>query len=248
MPPFPDIDDREAKSVLEFLKAPMSRRGQDAESGPEPAAPGSADASDNGGQLYPKDLLKTMGSLYFLDPDGYPAVVPPWGTLNAIDLNTGRYLGRFLLENILSYQRRECMIRDRRTTADRSVTAGGVTFIGATVFDHKFHTFDAKTGKLLWNANVALFRQCNSSDILSERKAVCCNCCRRSITAQAPRAVHTSHLPCRSLTVVSPAPIMSIASLTIPAKVLESLMHFCAKRSRRSWARGGAQERQTESW
>ena len=28
----------------------------------------------------------------FLDPDGYPAVAPPWGTLNAIDLNTGQYL------------------------------------------------------------------------------------------------------------------------------------------------------------
>ena len=25
----------------------------------------------------------------FLDPDGYPAVKPPWGTLNAIDLNKG---------------------------------------------------------------------------------------------------------------------------------------------------------------
>ena len=28
----------------------------------------------------------------FLDPEGYPAVAPPWGTLNAIDLNTGEYL------------------------------------------------------------------------------------------------------------------------------------------------------------
>ncbi len=27
----------------------------------------------------------------FLDPDGYPAVAPPWGTLNAINLNTGEY-------------------------------------------------------------------------------------------------------------------------------------------------------------
>jgi hypothetical protein len=27
----------------------------------------------------------------FFDPDGYPAVKPPWGTLNAIDLNTGEY-------------------------------------------------------------------------------------------------------------------------------------------------------------
>lgn len=28
----------------------------------------------------------------FLDPEGYPAIVPPWGTLNAVDLNTGKYL------------------------------------------------------------------------------------------------------------------------------------------------------------
>ena len=27
----------------------------------------------------------------FLDPDGYPAIAPPWGTLNAINLNTGEY-------------------------------------------------------------------------------------------------------------------------------------------------------------
>ena len=33
----------------------------------------------------------------FLDPDGYPAVVPPWGTLNAIDLNTGKYIWKVSL-------------------------------------------------------------------------------------------------------------------------------------------------------
>ena len=30
-----------------------------------------------------------MGYNRFLDPDGYPAVKPPWGTLNAIDLDAG---------------------------------------------------------------------------------------------------------------------------------------------------------------
>ena len=40
-----------------------------------------------------KDLPKYRFTGYhkFLDPDGYPAVAPPWGTLNAIDLNTGEY-------------------------------------------------------------------------------------------------------------------------------------------------------------
>ena len=27
----------------------------------------------------------------FLDPEGYPAIAPPWGTLNAINLNSGEY-------------------------------------------------------------------------------------------------------------------------------------------------------------
>ncbi len=39
-----------------------------------------------------KDNYKISGYIKFLDKDGYPAVKPPWGTLNAIDLNTGEYL------------------------------------------------------------------------------------------------------------------------------------------------------------
>ena len=33
----------------------------------------------------------------FVDEDGYPAISPPWGTLNAIDLNTGKYLWKIPL-------------------------------------------------------------------------------------------------------------------------------------------------------
>ena len=35
--------------------------------------------------------IRFSGYHKFYDPDGYPAVVPPWGTLNAINLNTGEY-------------------------------------------------------------------------------------------------------------------------------------------------------------
>ncbi len=37
------------------------------------------------------------GYTRFDDADGYPAVAPPWGTLNAIDLNTGKYLWKLPL-------------------------------------------------------------------------------------------------------------------------------------------------------
>ena len=35
---------------------------------------------------------RISGYTKFLDKNGYPAVRPPWGTLNAINLNTGAYV------------------------------------------------------------------------------------------------------------------------------------------------------------
>src|SRR5258708_20476897 len=34
------------------------------------------------------------------------------------------------------------------------VTAGGIVFIGATIFDRKMHAFDSRTGKLLWETTL----------------------------------------------------------------------------------------------
>jgi quinoprotein glucose dehydrogenase len=148
MPPFPDIDDKEAKAVIQYLQAPSSRRGQSGEDGPEAAAPG------NGGQVFPEDPLKTIGSLYFLDPDGYPAVVPPWGTLNAIDLNTGKYLWKIPFGEYPELAAKGMHDTGSQNYGGPIVTAGGVLFIGATLYDHKFRAFNAKTGKLLWEATL----------------------------------------------------------------------------------------------
>ena len=43
------------------------------------------------GTSQPHQIYRFTGYHKFLDPDGYPAVAPPWGTLNAINLNTGEY-------------------------------------------------------------------------------------------------------------------------------------------------------------
>jgi mono/diheme cytochrome c family protein len=86
----------------------------------------------------------------FLDPDGYPAIAPPWGTLNAIDLGSGKYFWKIPLGEYP-----ELAAKGMKTTGSEMyggpiVTAGGVLFIGATVYDRKFRAFDTRNGNLLW--------------------------------------------------------------------------------------------------
>jgi quinoprotein glucose dehydrogenase len=90
----------------------------------------------------------------FLDPDGYPAVQPPWGTLNAIDLNKGE-----IAWTIPFGEYPELAAQGLRQTGSENyggpvVTAGGLLFIGASNHDRKFHVFDKATGKLLWETTL----------------------------------------------------------------------------------------------
>ncbi|MDW8353331.1 MAG: PQQ-binding-like beta-propeller repeat protein [Bryobacterales bacterium] len=94
------------------------------------------------------------GYLKFLDPDGYPAVKPPWGTLNAIDLDTGEIVWSIPLGEIP-----ELAAKGYRNTGSENyggpvVTAGGLLFIGATNHDRKFRAFDKHTGELLWETTL----------------------------------------------------------------------------------------------
>ena len=89
----------------------------------------------------------------FLDPDGYPAVKPPWATLNAIDLNAGEILWKVTLGDWS-----ESAAPGKPPTGAESyggpiVTAGGVVFIGATR-DECFRAFDMANGDLLWESRL----------------------------------------------------------------------------------------------
>jgi quinoprotein glucose dehydrogenase len=88
----------------------------------------------------------------FLDPDGYPAVRPPWGTLSAVDLNTGEYAWQRPLGEYPALV--EQGLRDTGTEnyGGPIVTAGGLVFIGATNYDRKFRALDKTTGALLWES------------------------------------------------------------------------------------------------
>jgi quinoprotein glucose dehydrogenase len=99
----------------------------------------------------PKPLKYTHdGYNKFLDPDGYPAVVPPWGTLNAIDLNTGAYVWKKPFGEFPELLAKGMPNTGSENYGGPLVTAGGLLFIAATNHDRKFHAFDKATGELLW--------------------------------------------------------------------------------------------------
>jgi cytochrome c5 len=90
----------------------------------------------------------------FVDPDHYPAVAPPWGTLSAIDLNTGNYLWQIPFGEYPALVAKGMKNTGSENYGGPVVTASGLLFIGATVFDHKFRAYDSRTGHLLWETQL----------------------------------------------------------------------------------------------
>ncbi len=85
-----------------------------------------------------------------MDIDGYPAVAPPWGTLNAIDLNSGKYLWKIPFGEYPELVAKGELPTGSENYGGPLITSSGVLFIGATIYDRKFRAFDSRTGRLLW--------------------------------------------------------------------------------------------------
>lgn len=84
-----------------------------------------------------------------LDDQGYPGTKPPWGTLNAIDLNTGKIVWKSTLGEYAELTRRGIPKTGTENFGGAAVTAGGVVFCGGTR-DRKIRAFDKSTGRELW--------------------------------------------------------------------------------------------------
>ena len=85
----------------------------------------------------------------FKDDRGFPVVKPPWGTLNAIDLNTGDYLWKIPLGHEEALNDPDIPVSGTENYGGPVITKGGVLFIAATR-DEKIRAFRASTGELLW--------------------------------------------------------------------------------------------------
>jgi glucose dehydrogenase len=134
MPGFPGLQGEELSALLRYMGVPEHIAKS------QPQAPGE-DAELK---------YRFTGYRKFLDQDGYPAISPPWGTLNAIDLNTGKYLWKIPFGAYPELAAQGMNNTGTENYGGPIVTAGGVVFIGATIFDRKMHAFDSRTGKLLW--------------------------------------------------------------------------------------------------
>jgi quinoprotein glucose dehydrogenase len=136
MPSFPNLSAADVNAVAQYILSGESKELAAADSPKTPAR------------------YRFTGYRRLLDPDGYPAVEPPWGTLNAINLNTGEYAWKVPLGEYPALAAQGMKETGSENYGGPIVTAGGLVFIAATNFDRKFRAFDKSTGALLWEATL----------------------------------------------------------------------------------------------
>ena len=100
-----------------------------------------------------QDTYKHAGYQKFLDDKGLPAIAPPWGTLTAIDLNTGNHLWQIPLGITPGLPDQDINPTGCENYGGSIVTENGLLFIAATK-DGMFRAFNRFTGKLLWKVQL----------------------------------------------------------------------------------------------
>ncbi len=153
MPSFKRLQPQEKYSIVKYLfgdKMPADlgarsphNSGVTKNQTPPPAKPGEK-------SKYPySPPFVSNGFVQFRGPDGYPAIKPPWGTLNAIDLKTGDYKWKVPLGEYEELTKKGIKPTGTENHGGMVVTAGGLLFIAATE-DNYLRAFDKDSGEVLW--------------------------------------------------------------------------------------------------
>ena len=143
MPGYAVMPDDKRKAILDYVLnyKPPAPPGPE----PEPPAPQVVDKQP--------PAYAFGGFRRWLDDEGYPAIKPPWGTLNAVDLNSGEIKWKVILGEYPELTARGIPPTGTENYGGPLVTAGGLIFIGATA-DETFRVFDKETGKVLFKAKL----------------------------------------------------------------------------------------------
>jgi quinoprotein glucose dehydrogenase len=153
MPAFGHISEKNREAITAYIldmkeandNSPLNRRG--------------GGATDASGEVIDKKEMEADSELQpayamtgykrFMTKDGYPAITPPWGTLNAIDMNTGKIKWKVPLGEFEELTKKGIAPTGTENYGGPVVTAGGLIFIAASK-DEKFRAFDKNTGKILF--------------------------------------------------------------------------------------------------
>ncbi len=141
MPAFDKIPDPQREAILAYVFGKSAAAG----GRPDEASPAAKAAAE---KLPPYAF---GGFRRWTDQAGYPAIKPPWGTLNAVDLNTGELKWKVPLGEYRELSARGIPPTGTENYGGPVVTAGGLIFIAASA-DETIRAFDKTTGAILWQA------------------------------------------------------------------------------------------------
>ena len=208
MPGYATMSEAKRAAILDYVlnhKPPSPSR-------PEPGAPA------------PKVIDKQPPAYAFggfrrwLDDEGYPAIKPPWGTLNAVDLNTGKIKWKVVLGEYPELTARGIPPTGTENYGGPLVTASGLIFIGATA-DEAFRVFDKENGKTLFKAKLPFSGTATPStpiipDVCMRRRNRTRNRCRSQSFNPGSTCWRCQLLQCASI-ITTAAPIRNRPTRTV---------------------------------
>jgi quinoprotein glucose dehydrogenase len=142
MPAFKGLSENDKKLIVAFLFDDKAAIKEDKK-----------EIGTNNGIASDIPQYKISGYTKFLDREGYPAIAPPWGTLNAIDLNTGEYVWKKVYGEIPELIAKGLPQTGSESYGGPVATAGGLLFIAGTK-DKKLRAYNKATGDLLWETTL----------------------------------------------------------------------------------------------